>query len=106
LHIVGYILEYCFLVYIFPADSFSVMANYPVSLTLCKRTLIFNMTNQPLLGCNSGEFAAPPTKNVMQTPRKVIALATLLTLSLECFDADNQSIILETSTFSPLQHLD
>jgi hypothetical protein len=58
------------------------------------------------LAANSGESAAPSTKNLLQTPRKLAALATLLTLSLECFDADNQSIILETSTFSPLQHLD
>jgi hypothetical protein len=57
------------------------------------------MTNQPLLGWNSGESAATFTKNLLQTPRKLITLATLLTLSLECFDADNQSIILETSTF-------
>ena len=59
------VLGYAYIVCLFTLSLqilFLQMANYPVSLALCKRTLISNMKNQPLLVCSSGESAAPSTK--------------------------------------------
>jgi hypothetical protein len=92
------VLCYAYIVCLFIFSLQILFLQWHIIQSVSKRTLIFNITNQPLSGCK----AAPSTKKFLQTSRKLTALATLLTHSLECFDADNQSIVLETSAFSPL----
>ena len=69
------------------------MADYPVSLTLFKQP--FSLSRQTSL------CLAAILESLLQTSRKLTALAKSLTHSLECFDAYNRPIILETSNILP-----